>query len=494
MSQPVTTEGPRYVRRSGSLSAPLVIPARSWLMMFSTEAFSAILGLMVTVQVARQLGRAAYGEVEFAATLVGWILVLVRGGCDQIVLREAARRPRLAEAWSMVLLELRFLLALVALLGLTIFALTTSPVSPRLLLIAGLILPIQALTRDVVPRVRGRLGRVAMSQIARSLVHAILAVAILSRWADPGFALVAVLVAETVAVLMLPGRSGDDLRKIHPRWRPRIWILLARRGSVATLNRVARVGLFALDLMILGWLIPRNEALGEYALARRYMLGAAAFGLMVPALMAPRWARLAATNSRDFLRSLVLVGLLLAVGGTVASLLLTLTVPSASAIVMSPPPGFSTTMALVTARLPWIWLSSLVLTALTITRRERSALGWIAVTTMLAILTGPLVLVAKNSIAFVGMWILGLEVVLGIGGGVSLLKAYRGKATSRSPGSTRSRGTYFPVRMRNDESVAAHYRTACLLQDTLDRGDDPLVVSRDVGPRRGIAQTVDPAA
>ena len=59
------------------------------------------------VHLARRLGPASFARVEYAAAVAAWLLVVVRGGVDVIVYREAARRPRLVRPLTEVLVGLR---------------------------------------------------------------------------------------------------------------------------------------------------------------------------------------------------------------------------------------------------------------------------------------------------------------------------------------------------------------------------------------------------
>ena len=61
------------------------------------------------VYLARRLGPSSFARVEYAAAVAAWLLVVVRGGVDVIVYREAARRPRLIRPLTDLLIGLRWL-------------------------------------------------------------------------------------------------------------------------------------------------------------------------------------------------------------------------------------------------------------------------------------------------------------------------------------------------------------------------------------------------
>ena len=59
------------------------------------------------------LGPTAFSHVEYAAAVTAWSLVVVRGGLEVIVYREAARRPRLIHSLTEILIGLRLACAVV---------------------------------------------------------------------------------------------------------------------------------------------------------------------------------------------------------------------------------------------------------------------------------------------------------------------------------------------------------------------------------------------
>ena len=50
---------------------------------------------VVTLSLAKCLGTAGYGRIEFAFNVVFWLVLLVRDGLEVIAAREIARHPRL---------------------------------------------------------------------------------------------------------------------------------------------------------------------------------------------------------------------------------------------------------------------------------------------------------------------------------------------------------------------------------------------------------------
>src|SRR5262245_5744015 len=77
----------------------------------AAELFATGLGFAVMVHLARRLGPSSFAQFEYAAAVAAWLLVVVRGGVDVIVYREAARRPRLVRPLTDALISLRGLAA-----------------------------------------------------------------------------------------------------------------------------------------------------------------------------------------------------------------------------------------------------------------------------------------------------------------------------------------------------------------------------------------------
>src|SRR6476469_5331815 len=79
--------------------------------LFAAEIAGGALGFAVMLHLARRLGPAGFASLEFALAVAAWLLVLVRGGIEQIVWREAARRPALIRPLTDQLLGMKCALA-----------------------------------------------------------------------------------------------------------------------------------------------------------------------------------------------------------------------------------------------------------------------------------------------------------------------------------------------------------------------------------------------
>lgn len=255
------------------------------------EGIAATLGFAAVVVLARRLGPGGFAGYERAAAVAAWWLVLVRGGCDPIAYREAARRPRLVGPLTDTLLGLRLAGAGAGGAVVLLLAWLAGPGRGGAVAAAGLVLPISAMAADVGLRARGRWVGLAAGQVARSL-GLVLAVLALVRPGPGG------LVAAAGCLALGEGAATATVLALHrreqgwwprPRFRGRAWRVLARRGAVAGMARFARVSLYAADLVALGG--AAGPDMGSYALARRIGFALLALGLVVPATAAPALAR-----------------------------------------------------------------------------------------------------------------------------------------------------------------------------------------------------------
>ncbi|HWE38638.1 MAG TPA: oligosaccharide flippase family protein [Isosphaeraceae bacterium] len=384
----------------------------------AAEVFAGVLGFAATVHLARRLGPDGFARVELAGAIAAWLLVIVRGGVESIVQREAARRPRLIHRLTEQLLGLKCALAAVASGIALIAAMAAGPLRGPVIAVAALVLVPSALVPDVAPRALGRLGPLAIAQVMRALA---MIGACWSLVAGPGQALrgaACAVVAEGAACLVLSHRHASWYGPARPRFRRRAWLALLRRGAIASLSRFGRVSLFAIDAMALGWCA--SAAFGPYAAARRIVFAIAAVGLVVPAAVAPAIAR-AWAFSEGSARALV---------AEIHELLLALAIPAAVGLAVTGPrwmpwifgaeyAGGGRWLALTAARLPWLLAASLAQAALIACRREREALRLIATVCGFGVVLVPITAWLWGTWG-VGLAVLALELAATIGGWIQL--------------------------------------------------------------------------
>ncbi len=363
---------------------------------FAAEVLASAMGFAALIHQARALGPIPFARVEYAVAVAAWLLVLVRGGVDEIVYREAARRVRLVAPLTNLLLGLRFVSAVVGYGLVRVIAASVGPEKGRFVAIAGLTLFVSTWVADVGPRATGRLGWVALAQVSRGIGFAGAVFGLLRGPADAMVAVVCLLLGETIYAAVTLAVHCRFYGFPRMRWRRRASCVLARRGAIAGLTRFVRVTLYGADLLALGWWAGLD--LGRYAAARRIVFALVAIGLVWPAALAPSLARAWALG-RETARQRIADGL---------SKLWMLSLPAAVGLGLTAerwmPALFGESyrgggpwLALTAARLPWLLAVSFTQVALVACRREglslRLAIGQLVLCVLLvpasAVAAGP---------------------------------------------------------------------------------------------------------
>jgi len=384
------------------------------------EAFATALGFVALVYQARRLGPVSFARVEYAAAVAAWLLVLVRGGCDAIVYREAARRPRLIRPLTDLLVGLRLLAAVVGYgIVLTVAALI-GPDRGGAVALAGLGLFASAWATDVGPRAEGRLGWIALAQIVRASGFVAAVLMLVRGPADVARAAWCLALAEAFAAGVPLALHAKEYGFPRPRFRRRATGVLARRGAIAGLSRFARVTLYGIDLLALGWWA--GGGLGPYAAARRVVYALAALGLVVPAVLAPSIARSWALGVGPARRRV----------GEISTGLWSLSLPAAVGLGLTADrwmpllfgPDYrdgGPWLALVAARLPWLLAAGFAQAALVACRREDLGLKLVMVQSAVAAVAVPVAVAAAGPWG-VGWAALGVETVGGVVGWAMLAR------------------------------------------------------------------------
>jgi O-antigen/teichoic acid export membrane protein len=387
-------------------------------LLIGSELFASVIGFGVMVALARRLGPSGFADFEYGSAVAAWWLVLVRGGFDSIVYREAARRPTLIRPLTETLIGLRAASALVGLAMVLGLALVSGSVRGWVVAMAGLVLIPSAMATDVGLRASGRFGWLAVAQMVRAIG---LAVGVALIIANSGHAVVAaacVVAAEVASTSVLLAIHWHEHGWIRPRFRRRAWASLAVRGAVAGATRFARVSLYAADILILG--VLASASLGPYAAARRLAFALLALGLVVPSAVGPSIARawvLGAVETRS---------------------MIVRTFEGLSTIVLPATVGLMATadrwmprlfgddfreggpwLVLIAARLPFVLASNVQQAALIACRREVWALRMmVAMVGLGAVALAPLAMLRGPW--GLGLGVLGIEVAGSIGGWLAL--------------------------------------------------------------------------
>jgi O-antigen/teichoic acid export membrane protein len=384
----------------------------SWIL--ASELLAGVLGFAVMVHLARALGPSSFARVEYAGAVAAWLLVVVRGGVDVIATREAARRPRLIRPLTDVLVGLRCVAALVGYALVLVVAALVGPTRGVVVAVAGLMLFPAAFVTDVGLRATGRLWWLALAQTVRAVGYAGVVLGLTWGPADACRAAACLVAAEVLGAIVPLVIHTREYGFPRPRLGRRVALVLARRGLVAGLIRFGRVSLYGADLLALGWW--SGPELGTYAAARRLVFGLVALGLVIPASVAPLIARgwAAGTHSArgliaDALGRLWSLGLPASVG-------LALTADRWMPLLFGPAyQQGGPWLALVAARLPWLFTASFDQAALVSCRRENWVLDQMIGLLALGVLIIPL------AVLWGGPWGVGwasllIEIVGAVGG------------------------------------------------------------------------------
>jgi len=393
-------------RRLARVSAPVLSPltagadpvalpaagriATNFLSLSAAEIACRGTSILVTLSLARCLGKEGFGKIEVAFNVVLWLVLLVRNGCEVIAARELARHPRLVRPLVNHLLFIKIALAIVLFAGLVIVGTFTLPnPSDRLLLsLYGLMLLTTAMGIDFVYRGMERMGLVAISLYLRTAIYALgvwFWVGDASRitWVPAWLA-----VGEAVGIALVWSRYSREFGLPRPRLSGRFLRVFLRRCRPVLLIQLAQTILGSVDLMVV-WFFWGSEHAGIYGAPLRMVTAALTFGMIFQQVVFPSLARswkdtpASGRRALDALVRVLSLGLIpLAVGATIlAEPLVRLALPASFE-------GAGLLLALGIWRAPLLTLAFLYQTALIALNRESAGVRLLAAG---AIGSGPLV-------------------------------------------------------------------------------------------------------
>jgi O-antigen/teichoic acid export membrane protein len=368
---------PSLSPQPATLDIDVAVPRRmthNFLALSAAEVACRGTSVAVTFCLARRLGAAGYGRIEFAFNIVFWLVLVVRDGLEVIAAREIARHPRLVRPLVNHVLALKVALALGLLLALVnIGILTFSGFTERWVLsLYGLMLLTTALGLDFVYRGQERMSLVAISLLLRTAVYAagvwtcvmdITRIVWVPAWLVAG---------EAVGI----GMVWACYIQRHGWPRPTVALggrfvrVFVRRGRQVFVIQVAQTVIGSIDFLVVGLLSPW-VATGIYGFPHRMAAAALNFCLIVQQVAFPALARSWRAEPDCGRRSLdalvrVLVLFLVPVGvGTSV-----LAVPLVRALLPADYAGAGTLLALTVWRAPLLTLAFLYQTALIALNRE----------------------------------------------------------------------------------------------------------------------------
>ena len=335
----------------------------------ASESVAAGIGFFVLIHQARRLGPSSFATLEYAAAVMAWMLVVVRGGVDVIVYREAARRPRLIRPLTNLLIGLRLVAATIGYALVLGIAVLMGIERGGAVAIAGLALFVSAWVADVDLRARSRLRAVAFAQIVRTLGFAASIFLVIKVPSDLMLAAFCLVGAEGFGAIVPLWCHAREHGLPFPRLEKKAALVLARRGALTGLMRFARVTLYGLDVLALGWWA--GSEFGPYVAARRVVFAMVSLGLVLPAVLGPSIARAWCEGTEPTRKRI----------GEALAIIWSLSLPAALGLGLTaerwmpllfgePYRGGGAWLALVAARLPWLLTASFTQAALVACRRE----------------------------------------------------------------------------------------------------------------------------
>ena len=338
-TSPLTTRSPtrRPNRPRGALAQVLPAPptaeqseaprriASNFLSLSAAEVACRGTSVLVTLSLAKCLGRAGYGRIEFAFNVVFWLVLLVRNGSEVIAARELARHPRLVRSLVNHLLAVKLILAAFLFAGLVVVGSTTltDPADRLLLGLYGLMLLTTAMGLDFVYRGLERMGLVAVSLYIRTAVYALgvwfwvgdaTRIAWVPAWLAAG---------EACGIALVWACYARQYGFPRPTLSGRFLGVFLRRCRPVLMIQVAQTVLGSVDLMVVG-LICSWEDMGLYGAPHRMVTAVLTFGMIFQQVVFPSLSRSwrdtpgAGRRSLDALVRVLSLGLIpVAVGATV---------------------------------------------------------------------------------------------------------------------------------------------------------------------------------
>ncbi len=246
---------------------------KNFLSLVGAEAFTKLITFAAFAYLARLLGAASFGYIEWSAAVLMCASLIVDQGFSSYGAREIAKNPSETGRLTAEVVTARFLMAAIGYLAITLFAFwfVGDETIRRLLLIYGLSLWALPLLLQWVFQGHDRMNLVALTQIIRQTIF----VGIVFAFVKSANDLLLVGVAETVAVATAAIFSVWLYRRYltpqTPFWRPMFSSKLFREGAPIGLSQMFwTVKMFGATL-ILG-LVATAEDTGYFAGAMRILI------------------------------------------------------------------------------------------------------------------------------------------------------------------------------------------------------------------------------
>lgn len=240
---------------------------RAFLKLGAGEIGARLIAFGATVYLARTLGASAYGVVVLATAVLLYLNVLTDCGIDMLGVQEIAAGPdalvaTVPEVLGARLLVATALAATTSLVGLTVLP---QPEGGVLAAYSMTLLAVGLGTRWVHIGL-GQTGRAALVRVAVESVAALLIVATVRGPSDLGRAPVALMLGESVGVLLLLRLLPRTVGRLRIALRPAMVHTLLARSWPMVLHALLGLAIFNSDFLFLRWLRD-SAAVGLYAAA-----------------------------------------------------------------------------------------------------------------------------------------------------------------------------------------------------------------------------------
>ena len=280
--------------------------------------------VFVMLALTKRLGGRGYGRIEFAFSVVFWLVLLVRDSSDVMVARELSRHPRLIKPLVDHVLAFKTLLALVLFSCLTSIGWLTlrDATDWTVLTLYGLMLFTTAIGLDFVYRGTENMGLLAVSLCLRTLIYGAGVLAFVGDARRITWVPIWLAIGETCGIGLVWLHYLYKYRMPRPRFGFRFIYILIQRGRNVCLIQLSQALICTADLLVVGMTSAWWDV-GRYGAPYRMVTAILTFGLIFQQAAFPTLARLWRQHpkaGRDALDSLVevLVTALVpvAVGGT----------------------------------------------------------------------------------------------------------------------------------------------------------------------------------
>lgn len=262
-----------------------------------------LIGLVITVFLARLLGVEGFGIFGAAFALVGYISIVVAAGVDVHGTRSLAQEPHEAAETIGRVLVARLMLAVggAGVLALIVAIAPLPSTSVAVILVAAIGLFTLALNLGWALRALER-GRTLAAGVVLQQLTLLLLVMLMWRMdkLSPLSAAATQIAAEVVLVAWNYRGAIAQIGRIDWPAQTRETLKLIRASSVLLVGRLPRMLFYNGDVLLVAWLVSTPGS-GEYLASQRLVLAFVAGGMLVLGAVFPHSCRLAARDRGCFL-------------------------------------------------------------------------------------------------------------------------------------------------------------------------------------------------